>query len=82
MSPIGSHFINGACMEGAGERFASTDPATAEVIFEGRFATPEEVHLAVTAAANAFEEWADKKVADRVSYLEAFRQRLVAHKDD
>jgi succinylglutamic semialdehyde dehydrogenase len=82
MSPIGSHFINGAWMEGAGERFSSTDPATAEVIFEGRFATPEEVHLAVTAAANAFEEWADKKVGDRVSYLEAFRQRLVAHKDD
>ncbi len=58
MSPIRSHFINGAWIEGEGVKFASTDPATAEVIFEGRFATPEEVHLAVTAAMNSFEEWA------------------------
>jgi succinylglutamic semialdehyde dehydrogenase len=82
MSPVRSHFINGGWMEGAGDKFASTDPATAEVIFEGRFASAEEVHLAVTAAADAFEEWADKTTAHRVSYLEAFRERLVAQKDD
>ena len=82
MSPIRSHFIEGAWIEGAGEKFAPTDPASAEVIFEGRFATPEEVHLAVTAAVNSFENWADKELADRVSFLEAFRERLIAHKDD
>lgn len=82
MSAIRSHFIHGAWIEGAGEKFASTDPATAQVIFEACFATPAEVYLAVTAAVNAFEEWADKETADRVSYLEAFRERLIAHKDD
>ncbi len=82
MSPVQSHFITGGWIAGAGEKFASTDPATGEVIFEGRFATAEEVHLAVTSAADAFEGWADKNVADRVPYLEAFRERLVADKDD
>jgi succinylglutamic semialdehyde dehydrogenase len=82
MSPIRSHFIKGSWIEGKGEKFASTDPATAEAIFEGRFATSEEVHLAVTAAVNSFENWADKNIADRVSHLEAYRERLVAHKDD
>ncbi len=82
MSSMRSHFINGAWIEGAGEKFASTDPGTAEVIFEGRFATPEEVHLAVTAAVNSFENLANTKIADGIRYLEAFRERLMAHKDD
>jgi len=82
MSPIRSHFIGGEWIEGAGEEFVSTDPATAEVIFEGRLATPEEVHTAVTAAINSFENWANKTTADRVAYLETFRERLIAHKDD
>ncbi len=82
MSAARSHFIKGSWLEGGGEKFASTNPATTEAIFEGRFATPQEVRLAVTAAVNSFENWADKTTADRVSYLEAFGELLVARKDD
>ena len=82
MSPVRSHFINGVWIEGAGEKFISTDPATAEIIFESRFATLEEVGLAATAAINSFENWADKEIADRIEYLEDFRERLIAHKED
>ena len=28
------------------------------------------------------KNWADKKIAERIHYLEAFRERLIAHKDD
>ncbi|HTY26010.1 MAG TPA: succinylglutamate-semialdehyde dehydrogenase [Desulfomonilaceae bacterium] len=77
-----SHFIEGLWIEGIGEKFTSTDPATEELIFEGRSATSEEVDLAVTAASNAFREWASRSVAERVRYLQAFREQLTEHKHD
>ncbi len=82
MSVTGSHFINGEWIEGKGETFFSTDPATAEVLFEGRNATPAEVSSAVDAAVGSFDEWAGRNIADRTRHIEAFREKLVEHKKD
>ncbi len=82
MSPAGSHFISGAWIEGTGEKFSSTNPATGEVIFETRNATAAEVDLAVTAAIRSFDEWADREIADRTRHIQAFRETLIEHKKD
>ena len=81
MSPTGSHFINGVWIEGTGEKFSSTDPATGEVIFETRNATAAEVDLAVTAAIESFDRWADREIGDRIRHLQAFRETLIKHKE-
>jgi succinylglutamic semialdehyde dehydrogenase len=82
MSPTRSHFINGAWIEGTGEKFSSTNPATGEAIFETRNATAAEVDLAVTAALGSFDEWADREIADRTRHIQAFRETLIEHKKD
>ncbi len=79
---VPSHFIEGLWIEGTGEKFTSTDPATEELIFEGRSARSEDLDLAVTAASNAFREWAGRSPAERGRYLGAFREQLIEHKHD
>jgi succinylglutamic semialdehyde dehydrogenase len=81
MSPTRSHFIRGVWIEGTGEKFSSTDPATGEVIFKTRNASAAEVHLAVTAAIESFDGWADREIGDRIRHLQAFRETLIKHKE-
>ena len=75
------HFINNRWIEGGGEAFSSKDPATGETTFEGLGATAEQVDEAVNAARRAFESWAESEIADRINYLEAFREQLSSHKE-
>jgi succinylglutamic semialdehyde dehydrogenase len=76
-----THFIDGAWSDGVGTLMASRDPATQEIVWEGRAATDAEVHAALTAAAGAFERWADREPEERVRYLEAFRESLKGHRE-
>ncbi len=82
MSSTGSHFIGGTWIEGTGEKFSSTDPATGEVNFETRNATAAEVDLAVTAALRSFDEWASREIGDRTRHIHAFRETLIEHRKD
>lgn len=71
-----THFINGSWIQGDGGELISDDPASQEVIWEGRSATDAEVREALLAAAGAFEKWSDREPGERVGYLEAFRESL------
>src|SRR5437773_9239539 len=73
---VKQHFINNAWREGKGETFTSENPATGEVLWQGKAATEEEVNAAVQAAKTAFLQWAALTVADRIAYLEKFSSIL------
>ncbi|MBI4774798.1 MAG: succinylglutamate-semialdehyde dehydrogenase [Deltaproteobacteria bacterium] len=75
-----SHFIRNQWIEGKGNDFVSTDPATGETVWQGRMATEDEVHQAVMAARSAYEHWASGDLSARIRVLEAFRDRLVEHR--
>ena len=57
------------------------DPSTGEQIGVVREASPELVDEAVAAAVRASEEWSRTTVEERESYLEAWREKLVAEAD-
>ena len=78
----GRHFLGGQWQPGEGAPFASSDPATGEVVWAGRSATPAEVDRAVAAARQAFDPWADLPVERRVEHLERFADRLRAARDE
>jgi succinylglutamic semialdehyde dehydrogenase len=78
---VGRHWIGGEWWEGVGAPLVSTDPATGEVVWEGRAATQAEVDAGVMAARGALEGWADGSVERRVAVLEAFAERVKAERD-
>jgi succinylglutamic semialdehyde dehydrogenase len=77
-----THYIDNKWIAGQGERFSSSNPATGEVHWEGRSATGQEVSQALSAAAEAFEAWADTTPENRIRYLEAFRQEVKSCREE
>src|SRR5690554_3870328 len=73
-------FINGHWVAGDGELFKSINPARNEVIWEARAATDEQVDAAVTAARQAFVEWADKPFSERLKICQQFAALLEENK--
>ena len=72
----GKLFINGQWIDGTGQAFTSTNPADNTTVYEGAAATSNDVNLAVQAARNAFEPWADLTTDQRIAYIETFRDLL------
>jgi len=77
-----SHFIRNQWIEGEGDGFVSTNPATDETVWQGRMATANEVHQAVMAARSAYEHWASSDLSNRTRVLEAFRDKLIEYRED
>ncbi len=75
-----THFIGNRWIEGRGEGFVSTDPATDQINWEGRAGLADEVNRAFEAAASAFDSWADLQVDERIRYVERFKEAVSAHK--
>ncbi|HEX6525693.1 MAG TPA: CoA-acylating methylmalonate-semialdehyde dehydrogenase [Streptosporangiaceae bacterium] len=75
-----SHWINGKPWDGEASRHGDIyDPATGQVTGQVDFATPAEVDLAVSAAADAFRDWGRVSLAKRTSVLFAFRELIRSH---
>jgi malonate-semialdehyde dehydrogenase (acetylating)/methylmalonate-semialdehyde dehydrogenase len=75
-----THWIGGKPWDGEAERRGDIyDPATGQVTGHVDFATPAEVDLAVSAAADAFREWSRISLAKRASVLFAFRELVRSH---
>ncbi|MHB8202934.1 MAG: succinylglutamate-semialdehyde dehydrogenase [Desulfomonilaceae bacterium] len=74
--PVKSHFINNRWTEGNGAVLHSTNPASGEIIWQGRAATVDEIDQAVAAATGAFHGWSGLSIEDRLTYLEAFHEKL------
>ncbi|MFB6070267.1 MAG: aldehyde dehydrogenase family protein [Halanaeroarchaeum sp.] len=64
------HYIDGEWIDGHGEEtFESTNPATGETLGTFRRGTAADVDRAVSAAADAFDEWRSLSYIDRAEYL-------------
>lgn len=57
-------------------RFASTNPATGEIVWEGAVASPAEVAAAVEAARAAFPDWADRPRSERIEAMKRYQAVL------
>ncbi|WP_434045542.1 MULTISPECIES: succinylglutamate-semialdehyde dehydrogenase [Sorangium] len=77
---MSTHFIGGSWVAGAGEPFASRNPVTQEVVFEGRAAAQEQVDAAVEAARGAFRAWRDRGFEERTALVKRFAGLLGEHK--
>ncbi len=74
-------FINGAWEAGEGQTFDSVDPARNEVIWSGESASANQVEKAVLAARQAFPEWAEKSVDERLAICKKFSELLEENKE-
>jgi len=61
--------------------FSSINPATGEVVWEGKAADQQAVDAAVDAARHAFQDWSDLHMETRILHLEAYRDTLNNQKD-
>jgi succinylglutamic semialdehyde dehydrogenase len=77
-SPAGEQFIAGSWRTGSGARFASTSPATGDLLWEGAAAADPEVAAAVAAARAAQAAWGDRPALDRVGLLRACAREFEA----
>ncbi|MGQ0627012.1 MAG: aldehyde dehydrogenase family protein [Phycisphaerales bacterium] len=76
IEPRARHYINGRFVEGAGEHFATINPATEETLSSVPAATADEVANAVAAARGAFAEWSALPGAERGKYLFRIARRI------
>ncbi|MDH3692536.1 MAG: succinylglutamate-semialdehyde dehydrogenase [Gammaproteobacteria bacterium] len=71
-----THFINGHWVEGDGSPLESTNPATNEVIWNGRAASEIQVDAAVNAARQASPAWSGLSLDQRINVLREFGRQL------
>jgi len=76
------HWIAGKALSGAGPRAPVFNPSLGSRAREVALATPDEVDLAVRAAAGAYDSWSRTSAARRARVLFAFRQLLDTHKSE
>src|SRR5687768_10678609 len=74
--------IGGAWRMGAGERFASHDPATGDKVWEGRAASIDDVAEAMAAARLAFPSWSRRPLEERVAIVRAFARAIEKRADE
>lgn len=75
-------FIDGKWSQGGGEVFENLCPATGDVTWAGRAATPDQVASATDSARRAFHGWARTPVGERLDVLRRYADALKARKTD
>ncbi|MCL7461276.1 succinylglutamate-semialdehyde dehydrogenase [Pseudomonas sp. NW5] len=71
-----SLYLDGRWLPGEGEALISHDPCDQRLLWQGRAASAAQVAAAVTAARQAFPDWAARPLAERIALLERFAQQL------
>jgi len=74
--PYRCHIGDERCNASSGERSAVHDPATGDVLTQVPAGTREDLDDAVTAAANAFEEWGTVEPSERSRLLQQIAERI------
>jgi len=74
-------YINGEWLESAGGTFATTNPATGEVLAEVANGTREDTVRAVEAASEAFSSWSKLTAFERANYLYRVHQIMTEKKE-
>lgn len=71
-----SAFINNQWKVGSGPLFSSHNPATGDILWQGKEALQPEIDEAARAAKRAFEEWSILPINERSRYLSEFCEIL------
>ncbi len=71
-----SLFINNQWKSGSGDLFSSLNPATGEIIWQGKEASQADVEDAVSCAQQAFEKWSSLLIDERSRLLVEFSEIL------
>lgn len=74
-------YVAGKWIEGRGLSFASYDPATNAVVWEGRAADADDVAEAIAAARLVFPAWSRRPLTERVAIARAFAKVIEARAD-
>lgn len=74
-------YIGGLWGAGAGESFASYNPATGDRVWQGRAANEDDVAEAMAAARLAFPAWSRRPVSERIEIVRAFAKAIEARAD-
>ncbi|MCR2784875.1 MULTISPECIES: CoA-acylating methylmalonate-semialdehyde dehydrogenase [unclassified Microbacterium] len=83
VNDILDHWVRGTSWAGASTRTGPVyNPALGTVQKEVRLATAADVDVAVTVAADAWQDWRDSSIAKRTAVMFAFRELLHARKDE
>ena len=69
-------FINQRWQEGHGDVFRSHNPATGDLVWEGREANDSDVTEAFNAARKAFPGWSSLPLEKRTAFIEQFKDKL------
>lgn len=76
-------YINGEYIESKSNKWIEVEnPATGEIIGKVPKATANEINQACEAAYEAFKEFSKTSLEERISYIEKFRDWLVAHEGE
>ncbi|MDG0022676.1 succinylglutamate-semialdehyde dehydrogenase [Trinickia sp. Y13] len=78
---MGEHYIDGQWCEGRGPSFASRNPGTDTVAWEGKSASADDVERAVASARRAFEPWSSQPFEARVDIVRRFAAVLSERKE-
>ncbi|CAG4901636.1 succinylglutamate-semialdehyde dehydrogenase [Paraburkholderia gardini] len=74
-------FIDGEWAAGTGHVFASRNPGTAQVVWEGHSASADDVDRAVRSARKAFQSWASLDFDARIAIVRRFAELLTERKE-
>ncbi|MGN6083946.1 succinylglutamate-semialdehyde dehydrogenase [Trinickia sp.] len=74
-------FIDGQWCEGSGPAFASRNPGTGAVVWEGKSASSADVDRAVAGARRAFGEWSALPLQARIEIVQRFAALLAERKE-
>ncbi|AEF53581.1 succinylglutamate-semialdehyde dehydrogenase [Marinomonas posidonica] len=77
-----AHFINGQWQIGEGQPFQSIDPSDATKVWQANSATEQQVNLAIQVARQAFPNWANRPLEERLSIIEHFVELLKTHSEE
>lgn len=76
-----THFIQGCWLEGEGNTFSSYNPATNQLLWQGKAASHEQINTAVQSARAALYEWSAKTSQQRINIIERFSEVLNEKKE-
>ncbi len=71
-----AHYIGAEWISGDGEGFESENPASGEILWQGKAASTEQIELAIAAARLALPDWASLGVAARNCVVEKYVEQL------
>ena len=75
------NYIDNKWIIGSGEKFYSYSPVNQELLWEGYFATEDDVKQAVESARNAFNSWSLLDVEERINYIKKYIEVVEANKE-